>query len=492
MAVLVRQVSILLNNLLNNARIIIICSLLIPIFQINGLTLFEKINIQKQLSTMNTELYNNNFNAAKLILLEIKKNYIGSEFNIIANYYLSLIEYTNENYFPSTHFIELALANIEDKRLTNNFKNNIITLAGILYYQIGLTDNALLYLEKTRIIKNSININRANLYLSYIYFQKNNLDKAKFYYYEITTNLLNKKETDLYLYLNNYIGWKKIDTKTIGYKDPNISCLYTENDLVYIGLWHGGLIVYNYILDTHRFIASPALVSDEIRAIYGTETHIWVGTSNGISLINKRDDTISQLDYFNNYKITDIKPSGSDVIISTLGHGLIRYNLKNNSYNQIVHNKNISTTFVDDTIVLIATYDGALYSYKNNYLKEIHYNKYSKKPITSIAKNKTHFCFATYGNGIITSNFDFNTFTVYNSQSLNTIKNDYFLTISEKDNSFYCGSLGNGIYCLNNEIISMFKVSDYYIGNDIQQIQFQNNYMFIATLGEGVLIRMIQ
>ena len=63
------------------------------------------------------------------------------------------------------------------------------------------------------------------------------------------------------------------------------------------------------------------------------------------------------------------------------------------------------------------------------------------------------------------------------------------MTIAENKNIFYCGSLGNGIYSLDNEELSNFPISDFYIGNDIQKILYHCGYLFIATLGEGVLIK---
>jgi hypothetical protein len=63
------------------------------------------------------------------------------------------------------------------------------------------------------------------------------------------------------------------------------------------------------------------------------------------------------------------------------------------------------------------------------------------------------------------------------------------MTIAENKNIFYCGSLGNGIYSLDNEELHRFNVSDFYIGNDIQKILYHCGYLFIATLGEGVLVK---
>ena len=143
--------------------------------------------------------------------------------------------------------------------------------------------------------------------------------------------------------------------------------------------------------------------------------------------------------------------------------------------------------------ILIATYNAKLYSFdiNNKTLKEENMIKKNRHVIKEIQTNtdENMICFATYGGGIFLYNNDTKKTKNYNQKNYPEIQNDYFMTIAENKNIFYCGSLGNGIYSLDNEELHKFQVSDFYIGNDIQKILYHCGYLFISTLGEGVLVK---
>lgn len=465
--------------------------LFLNIQNIHPITVRDKLKINQDLNNAKSMLFTGDYNRAKDTLLTIKRNFGATEFNIIANYYLALLEYNNENHYPALHYAELALQEIDNKKLHDKYRSDIYNIAGLLYYKTGLYDKALECFEKSNEYNLPSNINKANLYMSLIYYNRKNISKSSYYFRKIDRNTISNDDTKIYEYLNNFIGWRIIATGSIGYKDPNVNCIFAENDEIYIGLWHGGLIQYNYISDTYKFFTTPEICGDEIRGICSTDKQIWIGTTTGVSTINKRDGSVNTVEEFINTRISSISSDKNNIIIGTLGDGVFTFNTKTKKRSQILESGNISSVYIDDNSLMIGTYNNDLYEYKNSKISNLKNMLHIKNPVTAISKIGTTYCFATYGAGIITYDKNKAISKIFSSSNTNIINNDYFLTAAKYENIFYCGSLGNGIYYIENNKINRFNISDYYSGNDIQKIIFYENYMFIATLGEGVIIRMI-
>lgn len=463
------------------------------IYPLQAITIREKIKLSNEISSVTSFLYKNEFDNAKNILLKIKSLYPTSEYNIIADYFLAQIGYSTREFYSAIYYIDLAKNEINDRRLSLSYKEKIQMLTALLYYETGLTSEAENYFQVLLGCENPNFVETSRLYLGLLAHEKKDKANARYYLFDINPKFLNSKEKEIYQYLMNFISWSKIETKDIGYGDPNICTLYAQNDILYIGLWNGGLIRYNYILDDYQFFRQPTLPSDEVRAIYDAENFLWIGTNNGITKLSKRDDTFTVIPGFENMRITNIYSDNINVYIGTLGNGCIIYNLESEKYYQILNNNNISTMKRFQDKLLIATYNAKLYSFNINSetLKEESILKKNSHVIKDIQTNtdENMICFATYGGGIYLYNTKNKKVKNYSQKNYPEIQNDYFMTIAENKNVFYCGSLGNGIYSLDNEELYNFPISDFYIGNDIQKILYHCGYLFIATLGEGVLIK---
>ena len=463
------------------------------VFPLQSITIREKVKLNNKISRVTSFLYKSEYENAKDILLDIKNSHPTSEYNIIADYYLAQIGYSLREFYSALYYIDSAKKEINDKRLSLPYKEKIKMLTALLYYETGLTDDAENEFQNLLGCENPNFAETSRLYLGLLAHERNDIHNARYYLFDINTKLLNSKEKDIYQYLMNFVSWSKIETNQIGYGDPNICTLYAQNDILYIGLWNGGLIRYNYILDDYQFFRQPTLPSDEVRAICEAGNYLWIGTNNGIAKLSKRDDTFTVIPGFENMRITNIYSDNTNVYIGTLGNGCIIYDLESEEYSQILSNENISTMKRFQDKLLIATYNKRLYSLDINSktLKEESYLKKNKHVIKEIQINTDEdtICFATYGGGIFVYNDKTKKIKNYNQKSHAAIENNYFMTIAENKNIFYCGSLGNGIYSLDNEELYNFPISDFYIGNDIQKILYHCGYLFIATLGEGVLIK---
>ena len=485
------ETAVLVLQVMKNFKILIF--FLCCISPLQAITIREKVKLNGEISKVTSFLYKNEYDKAKNILLNIKSSYPVSEYNIIADYFLAQIGYSTREFYTALYYIDLAKEQINDKRLSSSYKEKIQMLTALLYYETGLIAEAEIEFQKLLGCENPNFAETARLYLGLSAHEKKDSDNAKYYLFNINPKLLSSKDKEIYKYLMNFVSWSKIETKQIGYGDPNICTLYAQNDTILIGLWNGGLIRYNYILDDYQFFRQPTLPSDEVRAIYEAQNNLWIGTNNGIVKLNKRDDTFTTVSGFENMRITSIYSDNINVYIGTLGNGCIIYNLESEEYSQILDNNNISTMKRFKNKILIATYNAKLYSFdiNNKTLKEENMIKKNRHVIKEIQTNtdENMICFATYGGGIFLYNNDTKKTKNYNQKNYPEIQNDYFMTIAENKNIFYCGSLGNGIYSLDNEELHKFQVSDFYIGNDIQKILYHCGYLFIATLGEGVLVK---
>lgn len=476
---------------MKNCKIIIF--FLCCIFPLQSITIREKIKLNNEISKATSFMYKNEYDKAKDVFLNIKNIYPTSEYNTIANYFLAQIGYSTREFYSAIYYIDLAREELNDNRLIPSYKEKIKMLSALLYYETGLTSEAEKEFQTLLGCENSNFIETSRLYLGLLSYEKNDTENARYYLFDVNPKLLGSKEKEIYQYLMNFVSWSKIETKEIGYKDPNICTLYAKNDVVYIGLWNGGLIRYNYILNEYGFFCAPTLPSDEVRVVHEVGNDLWIGTNNGIAKLSKRDDSITVIPTFENMRITDIYSDNSNVYIGTLGNGCIIYDIESEKCSQILDNANISTMKRFQDKLLIATYNAKLYSFNMNdkILKEESFLKKNRHVIKEIQGNKNMdtLCFATYGGGIFLYNSKTKKVKVYDQKNCAEIGNDYFMTAAENENVFYCGSLGNGIYSIANEELHKFPVSDFYIGNDIQKILYHCGYLFIATLGEGVLIK---
>lgn len=470
----------------------IICLVLLFSFlplQGQHLSLVKKIELKQEISKAKGLLYAQMIPPARSSLYKITREYPESEFAIIADYYLAQIELLNEQYYHAGFFIDRAYAKLQDPRLPIHYKQEITNTAGVIYYRLGLYEKASQFLERTLTFSNVNLITRAQLYLSLIYYENNNQKKANYYYYSIQPKNLTKKDFEIYLYLNNFLGWKHVDTKKIGFRDPNISCVYAHSDELYIGLWHGGFIIYNYINDQYSFFYSPIIASEEIRAICSAKNSIWIGCNAGLTRYNKRDNSFENIEACKDLKITSLVAINDYLYIGTLQQGLFRYSMKNFTLENLISKGQVSTISAVDDRLLCAFYDGSLFEITKKEPRLLLNKRILRSPITSIAMSNEEICVTTFGNGIFLLDKNYKIIRHFSTENTPELKNDYFLATTQKNAQFFCGSLGNGLFYIENQHIKEYPMSDLYNYKDIQSIVWYDRFMFIATLGEGVLIR---
>ncbi|OHD14603.1 MAG: hypothetical protein A2086_15645 [Spirochaetes bacterium GWD1_27_9] len=462
------------------------------IFSVNSIVLNEKINLTQKLQELDYSINIGKYSDAKIILNKIKNDYVDTEFVCLANAYFAKIEYLQKNYYPALYYIELAL---NDKNLKNLFtteQSKIFFLGGEIYYKLEKFDECITEFTKC-INENFDKLDSLYLYLTQIYAIKNkDFVKGKYYFSKINPKKLNFLEKDIYYYMINNILWEKIDTANIGYKDPNVSSIRLDKDLIYIGLYNGGLIEYNYILDTYDYYPKGAIVSENVRDIYIDGRFIYIGTTEGVSIIDKRNGFVANPPELKDISFTSIEGNANTIYFGTLGNGVIIYDKLKKEYSTINYPSNISGLFIIENSLYVSGYDSKFYLYKDNQMFNISKKNSPKTPITDIIKEDNFLWLSTYGEGIFKYDTINETYTHY-SYETGQLKENYCLCIAKNQNKIYCGTLGNGIYVYNlkKDKWEEFSIPPDFLGSDIKKIVFNDKYMFIATLGEGVLKKFV-
>lgn len=457
-----------------------------------SLVFSEKIIISQKLQETAELIESSEFDKAKTNLNKIKNDYYDTEFVAISYYLLAKIEYVNKNYYKALYYISMTLEDNFFEKLILSYKTDIHYIAGLIYYKIENYPEAVLHLNYCLNDKFTKK-NSALLLLSEICGRKTNeFGKASLCFSQINKSKLTSEEIDKYNYLASDILWSKIDTSKIGCNDPNVSSIVVDKDVIYIGLYNGGLIEYNYILDSYTSYIYN-IISGNIRNIYVDYRNIYIGTAEGVSILDKRDGSLENVDFLKGKSINCITGDDEFVYFGTLGDGVIAYNKKSREYSKIGNLVNISVLFLDDDKLYIATYNGSLYYLNNGSLHFMNVYIHKKHPVTDIVRYDNELFLATYGDGIYKYNLVEKDVVKYSSANKD-FDDDYFLCITKSKDRIYCGTLGMGIYTfdLKKNQWERFDISDLYMGTDIRKIVFTEDFMFLATLGEGVLRKAIE
>ncbi len=400
---------------------------------------------------------------------------------------LSKLEYKRKNNSKARYYINLALNDSLFNKLDLVYKLEIYTLFLEVHKRNRLYSEIINH-QIPAIIKSRLE-DDAILILAEANFKSDNILNARNYLLKITFNNLNNDNQLLYHYLYYKLNTKVINSSKIGYKDPNISSLLVDKEELYIGTWHGGLIKYNFYNDDYKFYGNDYLKNIEIRSLYMDNLLIYIGTTGGVYVLNKRNDSISFIDELSSYKIYSITGNENIVVFGTLEDGILIYDKKLKQFRQIEIGSSITKCkAMENKEIFIGTSNGSIFKIDllNNITK---LSSNFNSPITGIDMYKDKIIVSTYSKGLfIGANFD-------NFISLNTKNNnffsDYILSIVNDQDLLYCATLDNGIAILSlkDYSISTLDIYENYSNYDVNSIEISERYIFIGTLGEGVIIK---
>ena len=461
------------------------------IFCSNALILSEKLDVNKKISKANSLILTKQYEQATKVLTEIKFLYEDTEFAPIANFLLAQIDFDKKNYFQAQFLVEQAYTHQDFAKLVPMYQDRIQYLRAMIFYKTENFKPALDIL-KTLVNKKTLAIDRVFLYICDILIKTEQKDQVLYYFKLINDNRLIGYELDLYNFLADKIMWQSIDTTQIAYKDPNVSAMLIDKDVLYIGTWNGSLIYYNYILGEYHYFTDKQIINENIRALYNDGRYIYVGTQEGLSILDKRSQTWSSLSYFKGMSITSFCQFDKFIYVGTLGDGLIEYDIQSktvtNHIKDIIVNV-VGMSNIDSTLYIMA-YNGNVYRYIDNQLQKDNVLSQRQNPVIKMFKIENDIYLATYGNGLIKYNVKTKKTIVYNKKN-SGLTDDFILCACLGKDEIYLGTLGKGIsvYNFTTNTWEMFRISDKYFGLDINNLLIYNNSIFIGTLGEGILVK---
>lgn len=219
------------------------------------------------------------------------------------------------------------------------------------------------------------------------------------------------------------------NTSPVSISYHNIQTLHLHNNELWIGTFSKGIDV----LDTKTFktrhydhtSTQGALDNDDIFALYTDNTgQTWIGTSSGVLMYDRNQDTFKRVDRIGIIFISDILEDNNGLLwFSTYNTGVIRYNPR--------------------------TFEIKRYSYNSKKPNSLCFDR-----ITSIfqdSKNRLWFC--SEGGGFCLLNPANDTFTKFTTKD--GLPNDVVHKIVEDNDHNFWVSTNNGLVCFDPETHEM-------------------------------------
>ncbi len=471
-------------------NIILVLYLILSISVINSDS-YNYNTILPDILSLQEEFDNNLYNITKVN--EIRRYTVNTVYYPLINSLYSEYEfYINNNYYKSLYYIQLAINDNNFDILENRFQQRIYSHLLKTLLKLNMYEDIVNYTSRTplSIIYNDIGY----LTISESYFRLNNLIASRINLMKVNRERLNNDDRLKYDLIFNKTSIKRIDTSNIGYHDPNVSSLALDRDVLYIGLWHGGLISYNYNTDRYRFFGHNELGALEVRAIYVDNRYIYVGTTGGCYLLDKRDDSIKSIDELKNFRIYSINGDSSNIYLGTLDDGLIVYNKNTREfYSPIRTGSSVSSISVLNDRVFIGTVSGSIFLLNKTQLtlSSVNLPFQINKPVTGIGFRDNKLWISTHGQGIIAFSTTENTFSVYDKTIHHNFSNDHILSLVIHGDLLYCSSLENGVvvFNTNNNEYRSLDIYGELIYYDSDSVVVTDTHIFIGTLGEGVIVK---
>lgn len=231
-----------------------------------------------------------------------------------------------------------------------------------------------------------------------------------------------------------------------------------KNKNLWFASYGGGLTFYDG--ETFKIINQEnGLVHNNIRKLFLHGNNIYVGTHDGVSIIDIKTFKISNLKIkepkFGNFQIMDFLKINNIIYILTYRDGV--WKIENNKLNSVISNKaDIFCGFHSDSKVLVGAFDYSLLKYVVNIYNENDFingvkpqNSLGNNVFWQLAKTPEHL-FIT-GNGVVFENGGL--FEITNNDVVNVSKtygvesaSPWSVLYDESDKKLYTGSMDKGFY----------------------------------------------
>ncbi|WP_169305547.1 hybrid sensor histidine kinase/response regulator transcription factor [Sphingobacterium alkalisoli] len=276
------------------------------------------------------------------------------------------------------------------------------------------------------------------------------------------------------------------------------------------GLWFGTSIGgVNYLPKPNKPILSfdsqyPGLERIKIIHTFAEDNHgnIWIGTKNGLRLFDPETKQISQIGIPPSVLHTEIKSllyEGNHLWIGTMGKGLKKWNLVNQTIKNYTYSKNNNRTITsDDVLALYKCSDGNIYvgtSWGINRYNAIEDNFVTLNLVGSMVSvvdlvedKKKQLWIATENAGIFKFHIENNSLTHYyaNGSAAQKITTNSIISVyQDKKENIWTGTNGEGLLCFDakKERFSPIDTSNTFLPNQVIYAINEDNlgYLWVSS-----------
>lgn len=330
------------------------------------------------------------------------------------------------------------------------------------------------------------------------------------------------QDSDGYMWFGTEDGLNRFDGQNFKvYRyDPTDANSLVGNSInqVYLApdnsLWiatHNGISQYHKESDSFTsYDSSKGLSHNNIQAVLKVGNELWLGTDNGLNVVNITTQEVSTFPVSDNGNGTNHKSirslarQGNYIWIATWGGGLNRYDLTLKRFDYFGHDSNDDQSLSSNTVytlfntteneIWIGTVLGGLSRFKADCecFERLNPNPdYQQLTVSNLAEDADSLWIAT-NNGLSKFSFKAQTFSNYSMlkpYELGNITRDVRSVFVSRDGTIWLGSFQGGVIAIpaNGFAIQTYQYSEQaqnsLLSDDINSLMLNNGYLWTGAVG---------
>ena len=333
-------------------------------------------------------------------------------------------------------------------------------------------------------------LTRARLHrrLADLYAERGKQPRLAYTNYMSAFELGHPKTAQLRMSLRN-ITLQRFDINK-GFTDKSITDIKTDGDDIWIATFNGGLYRYVRSSNTTEKIRIP---SAQVRGIHVDFDQVFVNTFDGIYIYNKKNSSVSELrsesQVFN--LAQNVIKDDRFLYFSTLSRGLIQYDLIKKNLNLLDSSSYVKSNTVfamdaDHRYLAIGTLNNGVVLVDKQSDKKTYLNRENgflhENNVKALKIDGRFLWIAVHTKGVYQ-------YDIENGKIKFMNWGIPFPTVIEKrEKEIWIGTTGSGIRVFDREKETLTKISaiDGLRSNEIQQIEIEDDYIWIGYLDAGI------
>ncbi len=318
----------------------------------------------------------------------------------------------------------------------------------------------------------------------------------------IRQELIDEGSRTLYRLLCRKVYTEVIPLAQQGFSDTNISALYLDRDDLWLGTWTGGIARYSLPLKDLSVLreSRDSLRVEKISGFEGLVQEIRIAGYSDLYNYDKKTSRFTKNTPEDMGRINSLVFFQNRLYASTVNRGLW-VEVEGSGWSRIGDSKrnldriNRLVASIDDKSLLIATASDGIVAFNgrtfSNWREE--YPDFRGRNITAIAEREDYILAGTYGEGVYLLDRKRGTSQHFDKEQEDLLS-DYVLTVSLDGDYALVGTLGGGVSAWRrNRLDSDIRwiplgLEEGLNSLDVTDIAVYNNNLYIAVLGQGILV----